>query len=691
MSDIVIKSENLFWEDKNGDLTPKHFRPVITEHENINNVVNIDGRFILAQDTGRMYYDNNGKRVELGNAGLDYVQLVGTAEEANKDGIIYVIPDNSNDSNSVFEIRYNNNIVGKKTLAINNALYAEKSNFNIDYIQGNTNNVVSHNQNGSIAFGLKDGTRYTVAGYKTLYIPKGSGNNKIQAIGENNLIITLNDEPPTSIVNQLISIDGGDNYPYCAKVMSIETNNGLRLELRRGLKASDFAAILISKASEEDLYIVCDGYSELSGGQTFGSAQVAMGIANHAIGKASAAFGRKNYTSGGYSFAAGRENRVAQYGVAFGKLNKVDNTGAAAFGFNNIADGEFSIATGNCTVASGRASFAGGVWLGEKDSETMASGDCAFAYGWNAIASGKCSFAFGVQPRAKGDHTVAMGMGSKVYGDHSIALGKGSEVNASDSIALGNYNFIQSPHTILLGENLMGPDAGIMVENGVNKRKPCYSTIVGRYNSIGDSTNYPIFAVGNGTSESDRKNAFEISAVDNCTLINQNLALETSFHSSWTGYPALYPRFLDTNFETEKLVGGSLGAEKSWWGQAYIDTIDTHTLNVGGISANNLNGLKFSKHFTGGDNTPLVLDFTGAENRGYALITAVANDTPPYTCTYLIGFNFYNKTWTQIQAEKTIAPIHDSGYYLGFTFNENKQLLVQGAAFSLITAIWTFI
>ena len=224
-----------------------------------------------------------------------------------------------------------------------------------------------------------------------------------------------------------------------------------------------------------------------------------MGIANHAIGKASAAFGRKNYTSGGYSFAAGRENRVAQYGVAFGKLNKVDNTGAAAFGFNNMADGEFSIATGNCTVASGRASFAGGVWLGEKDSETVASGDCAFAYGWNAIASGKCSFAFGAQPRAEGDYAIAMGQGSKAYGSHSIALGTGNHisVDGSDSIALGNFNTINYPHTFLLGENLVGPNTD-------------YSTIVGRYNSIGDSTNYPIFAVGNGTSNSDRKNAFEI-------------------------------------------------------------------------------------------------------------------------------------------------------------------------------------
>lgn len=600
MPDIVIKSENLFWEDKNGGVTSKSFRPVLTKNENINDVVKIDGRFILSQDTGRMYYDNNGQRIECGNAGLEYVKLVGSAEEAIEDGIIYVIPvasegietitpNNSIDAGvigesvadptpyttSVFEMRYNNNILGKKSLTINNSLYTEKSNFNINYIKGNVDNIVLQNVNGSIAFGLKDGTIKTVAGYETNYIPEGSGTDKIFASKSSNgeyLIITLNTEPSSSIVDKIISIDGGDNYPYCAIVTS-QTSNQLILELRHGLKAADFANVLIEKAAEENLYIVCDGYSTQftseDGSGLLGSAQVAIGIAVHAIGKASVAFGRQNYTSGGYSFAAGRGNNVAQYGVAFGKNNKVYNTGGAAFGIGNQVDGAYGIATGNVTTASGHCSFAGG-------QKTIASGDSAFAYGQKATASGSCSLAFGAAPTANGEHSVAIGFGNKANGNYSIALGKGSitdsdvsfifggsasnvaslnendeiieisestyssigknssgsivlgvgsrvnaqgsiaigkghyiKAGANYSIALGNDNAIQSPHTYLFGSHLLGPNAGTTGSGENEKPKNCYSVILGKYNSIGDTENYPIFAVGNGTSTA-RNNAFEV-------------------------------------------------------------------------------------------------------------------------------------------------------------------------------------
>lgn len=143
-----------------------------------------------------------------------------------------------------------------------------------------------------------------------------------------------------------------------------------------------------------------------------------------------------------------------------------------AFGMNTVSSGSYSLAGGNNTKSQGLGSVA----LGQ---DSVASGDYSFTVGQANNSSSIGSFTVGYQNRAEGDFSFAGGTNSKVLNYGGFATG-------FSSFAFGDNVKVTNPSS-----------AGF-----------------GRFNLTGDASDnselYKIFTIGIGTSESDRRNAFEV-------------------------------------------------------------------------------------------------------------------------------------------------------------------------------------
>lgn len=128
-----------------------------------------------------------------------------------------------------------------------------------------------------------------------------------------------------------------------------------------------------------------------------------------------------------------------------------------------------------------------------------ASGSCTHAEGYTTVASGSYSHAEGygskadeMYSHAEGYRTTASGIDAHSEGQNTVASGSHSHAGGYDSIASGMYSFVH----------------GL----GLRAVKP-FQAVFGQYNKEDSSTSGTpeyLFIVGNGTSESDRKNAMGI-------------------------------------------------------------------------------------------------------------------------------------------------------------------------------------
>ncbi len=113
----------------------------------------------------------------------------------------------------------------------------------------------------------------------------------------------------------------------------------------------------------------------------------------------------------------------------------------------------------------------GTVAAAQWDSDSL--GTWSFASGFNTIAKGNYSTALGFNTTASGLSSFGMGRNNTASGNYSSAFGNGTSATASHSFVIGSYNIIS-----------------------------------GTTNEWLDSE--PLFVVGNGIEESDRKNAITI-------------------------------------------------------------------------------------------------------------------------------------------------------------------------------------
>jgi len=178
---------------------------------------------------------------------------------------------------------------------------------------------------------------------------------------------------------------------------------------------------------------------------TNGSTTVAGGFDNLAGGNvATVGGGGRNVANGDYSTVAG------------GRLNFATNSFATVSGgYGNVASGYGATVAGggndgNTTagnIASGAASFTGGIG-------NTASGYAATALGDNSTASGSSSVAIGGAVTAGGDGSVALGEANSASGAISVAMGFATTASGFNSTALGydstttnNASFVWSDHS----------------------------------------------------------------------------------------------------------------------------------------------------------------------------------------------------------------------------------------------------
>lgn len=167
--------------------------------------------------------------------------------------------------------------------------------------------------------------------------------------------------------------------------------------------------------------------------------------------------------------------------------------------------------------AAFRVGFTGGTVGSDVYWNTENIGLYSFAAGRNTLASGVNSIAIGRNAIATGEFatsigqlTTAQGYGSNAMGNYTSAIGVEATAMGSDSYAVGNYSTSIGYNTITTG-NSSSAFGNRTVARSFS------STSLGRYNdSIAGSSKSdwiatdPLFIVGNGLSDGDRRNAFVV-------------------------------------------------------------------------------------------------------------------------------------------------------------------------------------
>lgn len=217
--------------------------------------------------------------------------------------------------------------------------------------------------------------------------------------------------------------------------------------------------------------------------------------------------GVRNIASGNASVAHGVDNQATGLqSLAEGSGTKASGIRSHSEGTKTEASGQDSHSTGRNTVASGQVSFAGG-------DGSIASGFISYARGYKAKASGSNSYAEGVNTQAKAyvSHTE---------GQNSIAdtTAQYSHVEGLDGIAYGQAAHVQGVRCVVskgaTGAHASGIDS--VASGGAShamgqgcKTQRGAQTVVGQFNTPKSDR---MFIVGGGSSDSDRKNLFEVSA-----------------------------------------------------------------------------------------------------------------------------------------------------------------------------------
>mgnify|MGYP004652730431 CR=1 FL=1 len=280
------------------------------------------------------------------------------------------------------------------------------------------------------------------------------------------------------------------------------------------------------------------------GAHAEGEGTYAKSSASHAEGYHTQALASNAHTEGfftkvnadGWSgHAEGRETVVnGRAGHAEGYLTQANGTEAHAEGMSTVASGDHSHAEGMSSVASGLGAHAeGATTTAGVGNKAIAKG--AHAEGVGTTASGEDSHAEGAKTTASGLHSHAEGFSTNAIGNVSHAEGDrttadGSAGHAEGCLTTAKYRSHAEGEKTVAGGGTTGT-RGAHAE-GVETQALAFASHAGGVGSVVDNYastaigSYPMkiagtptkynkkavaFAVGNGTGDTARSNAFEVS------------------------------------------------------------------------------------------------------------------------------------------------------------------------------------
>lgn len=420
---------------------------------------------------------------------------------------------------------------------------------------------------------FKDGGRYVIA---VDSLVNGVGSQPVSSFTYTYKEIEVEKDAIKKAKIKINEMTTTPEYPISvnAEDVIVEYNDGthenvqvvLEDKAERSLYQDDKIDLGGSSSKQHGVYSASIGTESLASG----SNSIAVGDAAHAEGLNSSSFGNGTYAKAESSHVEGQGTSTtenAKYAHAEGWATKASGVAAHAEGYDNRAETDYSHAEGQKTVASGLRGHAEGMYTsasGEnshaegyftsangKNSHaegqsilvpggddisvalqangaaahaegcaTKAYGDYSHAEGMYTYASGTCSHAEGVQTRANGTY-------SHVEGSNSKATGYASHAEGNYSIAKGSYSHAEGNNTEAIGDS---SHAGGYKSSASAPYSFCHGRelrTVGiepqaAFGCFNETNSSMLFSIGNGSSDTDRKNAFSINKSGTMTF-NSNV------------------------------------------------------------------------------------------------------------------------------------------------------------------------
>lgn len=233
-----------------------------------------------------------------------------------------------------------------------------------------------------------------------------------------------------------------------------------------GQKAMDLS---VSTLGANSIYGATGDYAVALGSDVIseGVSAIAIGKDLKANGLAATSLGSGNEVNGDYSTALGNDNVIntSHGAVAIGSINELNNAN------NSMALGSANIVNANAASAIGESNTVSGIAATAIGSNNNTEGDYAASIGFANAAIGNNSLAIGNSNGAWNENAIAMGNESEALGVTTTAMGT-SWTSSLLSVSMGRYS----------------------------------DTIVGSNRNTWVNTD-PLFIIGNGSSDTDRKNA----------------------------------------------------------------------------------------------------------------------------------------------------------------------------------------
>ncbi|MBQ4820678.1 tail fiber domain-containing protein [Aquimarina sp. MMG016] len=236
---------------------------------------------------------------------------------------------------------------------------------------------------------------------------------------------------------------------------------------------------------------------------------------------------------------------------------------------------------------------------------TIASGSHAVASGWDTEASGYASTAMGIRTEATDDAAVAWGNGTNATHRNATAWGLNNTASGYASTAFGAANNATLDRATAFGVGNTASGQGATVWGLSNTASSYYETVLGAYSNevTGEANSWTstdrLFAIGNGTSDTNRSNALTIYK-DGTININDSYNLP--------------------------LVDGSSGQVITTNGNGTLSWVDDATDNLGNHTATENIQLSDKWLSNDGENKGIRIDADGNVGIGTVPLTGFALD-----------------------------------------------------------------
>lgn len=209
-----------------------------------------------------------------------------------------------------------------------------------------------------------------------------------------------------------------------------------------------------------------------------GYAAHAHGYGNRAAGKGTAAFGRGTMAAGHSAFAAGAHTYATIGAHAVGVQNR-------ALGQNSSTEGRENTSKGPCSHSQGRSNTAEGYAADAGGQQTVASGRASLTRGNKTTASGDYSAALGSNTEASGLAAHAGGSRANAAGDYSFAHGRYVDANNEAQAVFGQCNENKAENLLEVGNGSSPSNRSNAFEVDKNGNVLCAGNVVdGQGNSL---------------------------------------------------------------------------------------------------------------------------------------------------------------------------------------------------------------